>query len=116
MLVSIFGKLTYGDYASVEAWAKAHEIAHRSIGEQAMKNGINLPSPVLMGLEIDDHYLGRHGLVHLALQRLYKPDSSTSASLMMSSLSDWLTESKFYAWHQMHDAIHTRLNAALGVH
>lgn len=115
MLVSIFGQLEYGNYASVEDWGAAHAQAHRTITRVCANNG-NPISPVLLSPEhIDDDWFGRHGLAHMALQRFYTPDSSVSSTLMVSNLKDWETANQFYDWHQMHDQIHTRLNAALGI-
>jgi hypothetical protein len=116
MFLSIFGDLEYGNYQSVEDWADAHQQAHRSISRAAAGIGVPISSGLLTGEHIDDNWMGRHGLIHVALQRFLRPGSSTSSQAMVSSLSDWLTESSFYNWHQTHDYIHTQLNAYLGVH
>lgn len=116
MLVSIFGKVEYGDTRSIDTWAKAHEIAHRSLVQVLLKQGNVLQTPVLMQQQIDNQWFGHHGMIHLGLLRFYTPDQTSSASLMLTSLADWLSADKFYDWHRMHDAIHTRLNTALGVH
>jgi hypothetical protein len=114
MFFSPFGRVQYGDYASVQAWAKAHEIAHQTLSLRAAVKGRPVAS-ILTGQHIDNEFFGRHGLTHVALGRGVPPVSGVVPSLLIVSLAEWLTESKFYAWHQMHDADHARLNAAYGV-
>jgi hypothetical protein len=115
MLVSIFGQLEFGDYESVLDWSQGHAQAHRSLQRAAAMAGIALTPTILSGERIDDDWFGRHGIAHAGLQRLYQPDGSVSAGLMISSLIDWESKDRFYDWHMMHDQIHTRLNAALGI-
>jgi hypothetical protein len=115
MLVSIFGQLDYGDYSTVQDWGAAHAQAHRTIARVVTTNGFPVQPVILSAEHIDDDWFGRHGLAHVALQRFYKPDTTVSSELMISSLKDWTDKDKFYDWHMMHDQIHSRLNNALGI-
>lgn len=115
MLVSIFGDLEYGNYESVLDWSQAHAQAHRTIQRVAATNGNALTPTILSGEHIDNDWFGRHGITHVGLQRFYLPDGTASSALLISSLEDWEKENTFYDWHMMHDQVHTRLNAALGI-
>lgn len=116
MYLSIYGDLEYGNYGSIEAWAAAHDQAHRSLTRAAAMQGTPIPGGLLTGENIDNVWMGRHGLMHIALARFLPANSTGSSTLMLSSLSEWLTESSFYDWHQRHDDIHSRLNQIFGVH
>lgn len=116
MLVSIFGQLEYGNYSSIQDWAAAHDQAHKSLARAAAMGGNPIPGGLLPGENIDNNWMGQHGLMHMALARFLPANSTSSSTLMLSSLSEWLTESSFYDWHQRHDDIHSRLNQIFGVH
>jgi hypothetical protein len=113
VLVSIFGDLEYGDEDSLLVWLQAHDIAHRTLNRVAAQAGKSLQPALLAGEPVDDDWFGRHGLAHAALARLYAPTSSSAGSTLMDGR--WENEEQFYQWHQMHDALHSRINAALGV-
>ena len=116
MLVSIFGSLEYGDYDSVLDWSQAHAQSHRTINRVLASNGNALGGSILSGEHIDNDWFGRHGIEHAGLQRFYQPDNTASGAILISSLHDWESQQSFYDWHMMHDQVHSRLNAALGIH
>lgn len=113
MIVSIFGDFEYGDKDGLENWLAAHATGHKSIQNAARDKGYNPQSVMLNDGPPDEDWFGRHGLTHVVLGRIFLPGTTPNGSILFGD--DWATEQGFYNWHALHEAMHARLNAALGV-
>lgn len=112
MLVTPFGDVRFGDEYGLKAWFAAHAQRHRVLRKAVSRLGPSLSGMPLDGPESHE-WFGRHGLVHQGLLRFMQPDPSVSINVLMDT--PWNTEQGFYAWHKIHNLLHSRLDQALGV-
>jgi hypothetical protein len=113
MFVSLFGQLDYQNPEGLRQWLQAHAVSHRSILNAARDKGYYLQSALLNDEDLNGDWFARHGIAHSSLSRVYLPSSTQAGSILFGN--DWQSEQGFYNWHQLHDAMHARLNSALGV-
>lgn len=115
MLMTLYGDLEYGNKAALQNWIQAHDIAHRQYREAAAMAGNALEALLLGQPDIDNDWLGRHGLGHVALFRFAPTGSGLLNSITFSTVKDLANEDGFYDWHQRHDYVHSQINAAFGI-
>lgn len=112
MILTPFGDLSFGDTSALQSWSSAHDLRHRTENQAIItQNGSALPYASL-DAPIDEDWLQRHVMYHLAMLKFAPNDQSVSAQLLDTPWSD---DTNFQFWHQMHNDLHQVLDQTLGI-
>ena len=111
MIVTPFGDLSFGDKAGLDSWLSAHDQQHMSERQAIAYTGIPL-YPRSFEAPMTDDWYGHHMIEHRTLQNFAIEDDSISPTLIEMQ---WNSPQNFYAWHQIHNLLHQRLDQALGL-
>lgn len=113
MIPTLFGDVKWDDDATMRQFLPAHDLEHRLL-RKVLIQGFGAPIQAsLLSQEPDNDWMGRHALIHLALEKFYVPNSSAPAVTLMRPVPE--DERSFYDWHQRHSLIHLVMRQQLGL-
>jgi hypothetical protein len=112
MIVTPFGDLTWGDKAALSSWIAAHDQRHHLERQVIAYQGVPIYPRDFSG-QINNDWFGSHMISHGDLMDFALPDQTVGSVILEGP---WKNEQDFYAWHQIHNLLHQRLDNALGIY
>jgi len=111
-MMTLFGDLRWEDPQGLRQWLAAHDLKHQALAQALGRAGV--PSPAfLLADEIDENWIDTHATVHNLLALQFAPDTDAGVYDLLADFQE--DQPTFYAWHDLHNQIHQRLDQALGI-